>query len=47
MRGNTISGGGAVELIRCETPFALSRSNSLRNESGPNVGGLCTFGLLF
>jgi parallel beta helix pectate lyase-like protein len=47
MRGNTISGDGAVELIRCETPFALSRSNALRNESGPKVGGLCTFGLLF
>lgn len=47
MRGNTVNGGGAVELIRCETPFALSRSNSLRNESGPKVGGLCTFGLLF
>jgi hypothetical protein len=47
MRGNTISGDGAVELIRCETPFALSRSNALRNESGPAVGGLCTFGLLF
>jgi hypothetical protein len=47
MRGNTISGNGAVELIRCETPFALSRSNLLRNESGPTVGGLCTFGLLF
>jgi hypothetical protein len=47
MRGNTISGDGAVELIRCETPFALSRSNLLRNESGPTVGGLCTFGLLF
>ena len=47
MRGNTIGGDGAVELIRCETPFALSRSNALRNESGPAVGGLCTFGLLF
>jgi hypothetical protein len=47
MRGNTISGDGAIELIRCETPFALSRSNALRNDSGPTVGGLCTFGLLF
>jgi len=47
MRGNTISGDGAVELVRCESPFALSRSNALRNESGPTVGGLCTFGLLF
>jgi hypothetical protein len=47
MRGNTISGDGAVELIRCEAPFALSRSNALRNDSGPTVGGLCSFGLLF
>jgi serine protease len=47
MRGNTISGDGAVELIRCETPFALSRSNLLQNEEGPTVGGLCTFGLSF
>jgi len=46
MRGNTISGDGAVELIRCETPFALSRSNVLRNESGPKVGGRCMFGQL-
>ena len=47
MRGNTISGDGAVELVRCETPFAVSRSNVLRNDSGSKVGGLCTFGLLF
>jgi hypothetical protein len=47
MSGNTISGDGAVELIRCETPFAVSRSNSLRNASGPTVAGLCTFGLVF
>lgn len=47
MRGNTIGGDGAVELIRCEAPFAVSRSNALRNDSGPTVGGLCTFGLLF
>jgi hypothetical protein len=47
MRGNTISGDGAVELIRCETPFAVSRSNALRNAAGPTVGGLCTFGLVF
>ncbi len=47
MRGNTIDGDGAVELIRCETPFAVSRSNALRNESGPTVAGLCTFGLVF
>jgi len=47
MRGNTISGDGAIELIRCETPFAVSRSNALRNESGPTVAGLCTFGLVF
>ena len=33
MSGNTINGDGAVELIRCETPFAVSRSNSLRNAS--------------
>jgi hypothetical protein len=47
MRGNAISGDGAVELIRCETPFAVSRSNALRNEAGPTVAGLCTFGLVF
>lgn len=47
MRGNTISGDGAVELIRCETPFAVSRSNALRNASGSTVAGLCTFGLVF
>ncbi len=47
MRGNTISGDGAVELIRCETPFAVSHSNVLRNEAGPTVAGLCTFGLVF
>jgi hypothetical protein len=47
MRGNTISGDGAVELIRCETPFAVSRSNALRNAAGPTVAGLCTFGLVF
>jgi len=47
MRGNTISGDGAVELIRCETPFAVSRSNALRNTAGPTVAGLCTFGLVF
>jgi len=47
MRGNRISGDGAVELVRCETPFAVSRSNVLRNESGPTVAGLCTFGRVF
>jgi Right handed beta helix region len=47
MRGNTINGDGAVEVVRCETPFALSRSNTLRNAAGPAVGGACTFGLVF
>ena len=47
MRGNTINGDDAVALIRCETPFAVSRSNALRNASGPTVSGLCTFGLVF
>ena len=47
MRGNTISADGVVELIRCETPFAVSRSNVLRNAEGPAVAGLCTFGFVF
>jgi hypothetical protein len=47
MRGNAIDGDTSVELIRCETPFAVSRSNILRNESGPTIGGSCTFGLIF
>jgi len=47
LRGNTISADGAVELIHCETPFAVSRSNVLRNAEGPVVAGLCTFGFVF
>lgn len=47
MRGNTISADGVVELIRCETSFAVSRSNVLRNAEGPAVAGLCTFGFVF
>ena len=47
MRGNAIDGDTPVELIRCETPFAVSRSNALRNAAGPTVAGLCTFGLVF
>ena len=47
LRGNTISGDGVVELIRCDTPFAVSRSNVLRNAEGPAVAGLCTFGFVF
>jgi hypothetical protein len=47
MRGNAVDGDTGVELIRCETPFSVSRSNSLRNESGPTIGGACTLGLIF
>jgi hypothetical protein len=47
MRSNAIDGNTAVELIRCETPFSVSRSNILRNESGPTIGGDCTFGVVF
>jgi hypothetical protein len=47
MRGNAIDGDTAVELVRCENPFSVSRSNVLRNESGPSIGGACTFGLMF
>jgi hypothetical protein len=47
MLGNTIVGDSPVELIRCETPFTVSRSNLLRNPSGATVAGSCTFGLIF
>ena len=47
MRGNAIDGDTSVELIRCETPFTVSRSNILHNASGPTIGGSCTFGLIF
>ena len=47
MRDNAIDGDTSVELVRCETAFSVSRSNILRNESGPAIGGACTFGLIF
>jgi nitrous oxidase accessory protein NosD len=47
MRGNVVDGDTAVDLIRCETPFSVSRSNILHNQSGPTIGGACTFGLIF
>lgn len=47
LRGNAIDGDTPVELIRCETAFSVSRSNSLSNESGPAIGGACTLGLIF
>jgi len=47
LRGNAIDGDTPVELIRCETAFSVSRSNSLNNGSGPAIGGDCTLGLIF
>ena len=47
MRGNAITGDSMIELVRCENPFSVSRSNILRNPSGPTIGGSCTFGLIF
>lgn len=47
MRGNAIDGDTSVELVRCENPFSVSRSNVLHNEAGPTIGGACTFGLSF
>ena len=47
LRGNAIDGDTPVELLRCETPFSVSRSNILNNSSGPAIAGACTFGLIF
>ena len=39
---NKIHGTSAVELIVCQQPYRINRSNELANESGPELSAGCS-----
>jgi nitrous oxidase accessory protein NosD len=44
MTTNLVEGSSAVSLVECSGPFAVARTNLLRNSAGPDLGGACTRG---
>jgi hypothetical protein len=44
MTTNLVEGSGDLSLVECSGPYAVSRTNLLRNAAGPEIGGACTRG---